>query len=742
MISLSAALSSPVFASSRPVTAWGWTEAQLNERRDRLERIRAEQVAETLAAPRPQEAPQWTVLVYMAADNNLEKFALQDANELEFVGSAESMNLLMQIDRAEGYGDGDGDWTEARRYVVRQDDEDLAGLEINSELVQNLGEINTGDPANLVDFVTWGIQNYPAQHYALIIWDHGGAWYGAASDDSADGDLLTLPEVDTALTEIRQQVGIDKFDLIGFDACLMGAFEVYQTLQPHAQYAVASSELVPGNGWNYTDTLLDLLDFPDMDARQFGTSVVDRFVEYYTDVQTNYRTFTLSLIDLSKMAALDQAMQTFVEAVAASPAESLETLSAARSKALVYGGNGNPQQADIWSVVNLPQLMTSVIDLNAAPSLSQAAQSVLDASGEAILYHRSSAELEGLPDLSVYFPASGRIFSPDYLEKTVQTSSLWRGFLSNFYETAQALAAPIAILQGAVADRGNLTLQGQSGSGSTRTALIVTAPGPDGRPIVVDFQNLVDGAPRADWDAQITVMRQGDLQIPVLPLDAPGNQQAINGTLRPQNGDPIQAQLLLDAETGEVLSRWGVQQVGDSYIISAIEQQPGDQFNPTWTEVDEDGNLVTRESSEPIILGAPGEPFIIEAIPAPPGDYDVTLLVEDASGEVATDEAEVELEEDLTFDLPIDLPEFEDIDLLPPIDFPGIGEPGDEDTSAAERGAGSPAEEELIPLPPDDEGNTPEAPGSEGDNPEQPGGEEPPPEQPGGEEPPPEEPGG
>ena len=120
--------------------------------------------------------PEWTVIVYSAADDEvLEETMWFDVNEMELVGSNSQLNIVVQIDRYAGAFAGDGDWTDTRRYLITQDN-DLNT--ITSPVVQNLGEVDTGDPQTLVDFVTWSIQNYPAKKYALVLSDHGGGWTG------------------------------------------------------------------------------------------------------------------------------------------------------------------------------------------------------------------------------------------------------------------------------------------------------------------------------------------------------------------------------------------------------------------------------------------------------------------------------------------------------------------------------------------------------------------------------------
>ncbi|HRF94536.1 MAG TPA: clostripain-related cysteine peptidase, partial [Aggregatilineales bacterium] len=110
-----------------------------------------------------QDIKKWTFLVYMNVDNDLEGYGLNDIAEMVGIGSSDSVNIILEIDRIEGYADAWGNFTDARRFYIDQ----RASLD-ELQAVQELGEINMGDPANLVDFVTWGVANYPAEKYSLI----------------------------------------------------------------------------------------------------------------------------------------------------------------------------------------------------------------------------------------------------------------------------------------------------------------------------------------------------------------------------------------------------------------------------------------------------------------------------------------------------------------------------------------------------------------------------------------------
>ena len=251
--------------------------------------VQPEAIAKPTATRRPTTVPvagagnqTWLVMLYQDADDKiLEQDIFIDLNEAERVGSSQQVQIVAQVDRFSGGFTGAGDWTSTKRLYITQDD-DLN--QVNSEVVQDLGEANMADANTLVDFVTWAVGNYPAEHYVLILSDHGMGWPGGWSDaapkrsdnsnalSSRIGDQIYLNELDQALGAIRSQTGIERFDMIGMDACLMGHLEVFTMLASHAQYAVASQETEPALGWAYTGFLSELQANPGMDGGDTGTA--------------------------------------------------------------------------------------------------------------------------------------------------------------------------------------------------------------------------------------------------------------------------------------------------------------------------------------------------------------------------------------------------------------------------------------------------------------------------------------
>ncbi|UCE74352.1 MAG: hypothetical protein JSV56_01240, partial [Methanomassiliicoccales archaeon] len=240
----------------------------------------------------------WTFMVYIS-DCDLEYFAITDINEMEAVGSSDNLNIVVQFDRWESNSDSDdttnGDWTTAKRFYVT---EDTNPYTIGSNELADLGEINSGDPQELVKFVKWAKQAYPADNYFLDIWNHGAGIEGVAYEQSQDPyDVITISELKSAMSSITNE-GSDKLDVIGFDACLMSTIEVAQSMAPYADYMVASEVTEPGTGWDY-NFMSYLKQNPNMSPVELGKKIVSTFVAQGSS--NTQQTFMLSLLNLMEM---------------------------------------------------------------------------------------------------------------------------------------------------------------------------------------------------------------------------------------------------------------------------------------------------------------------------------------------------------------------------------------------------------------------------------------------------------
>ncbi len=215
--------------------------------------------------------PNWTILVYMDGDNNLEEFAFDDLNAMELVGSTEEIMVLVYVDFYDAYY---APFSHAKCFEITLG---TTGLIESSELVTSLPhEPNMADWRVLRDFINFG-QNYaPAEHYLLIIWDHGAGLYGLCSDDTS-GDIMEINELGLALASGP----IDPIDIVAFDACLMGQIEVAYQIREYAEYLVFSEAGIPVTGYPYEEILSDLVAAPNSSAETLVGIIIDKYLEAY-----------------------------------------------------------------------------------------------------------------------------------------------------------------------------------------------------------------------------------------------------------------------------------------------------------------------------------------------------------------------------------------------------------------------------------------------------------------------------
>jgi len=431
------------------------------------------------AAPAGSSAGQsWLVMLYQDADDKiLEKDIYVDLNEAERVGSSDQVRIVAQVDRfAGGYAE-DGDWTSTKRFYVTQDN-DLQ--RVGSELIADLGEKNMADGNTLVDFVTWAVQTYPSDKLVLIMSDHGMGWPGGWSDpapptqkdnstalSSALGNQLYLHELDAALQTIRQRTGVDKLEMIGLDACLMGQLEVFSALQPHARYAVASEETEPALGWAYASFLRALKANPGMDGAELSRLVVESYISedqrivddearadlvgrggspmgglYGFSVPTSEqvinqmgRNVTLSAIDLSAVPALVDSLDNLSLALQGADQRAVaQARNYAQSFTSIFGQQVPPAYIDLGHWVQLLK------QTNAGAAVNQAADKVLAAIQTAVLAEKHGQGKPGATGVAIYFPNSQLYRTPatgpssyTAIAGRFASSALWDDYMAFHY---------------------------------------------------------------------------------------------------------------------------------------------------------------------------------------------------------------------------------------------------------------------------------------------------------------------
>ena len=173
----------------------------------------------------------------------------------------------------------------------------------------SLGQLDCTSPDTLADFISWGAENYPANRYILIFWDHGaGPVYGFGYDEHQSEDsVLTIDEIQTAI----RQSGI-YFDIIGMDSCIMSSLELCCAMYNYCDYMILSEDFESGYGWAYTGWLNALSENTSISSEKLGKIIVDDMIA--DNEENGEGASTLALIDESYMKVLYTAWADFAYA--------------------------------------------------------------------------------------------------------------------------------------------------------------------------------------------------------------------------------------------------------------------------------------------------------------------------------------------------------------------------------------------------------------------------------------------
>ncbi|WP_243059381.1 clostripain-related cysteine peptidase [Nocardioides sp. SR21] len=378
-----------------------------------------------------REGDGWTVLHYSMGDTNLEPFMVTDVNELGEIGSNENLHIREFMDRSAEYGEDplldQGDWVGGRILDL--------GEPGTSEVVEDMGDVDSADPAVLAQFIADGIEANRAGHYALIISDHGASWPGIGPDEGTapEYNVLDLNEIVDAVSTGLEEAGVDQLDLLGFDACLMANYEVASAVAPLADRLVASQELEPGHGWDYR-SLQVLAEDPDATADELGEALIDGFEGQAVESGTQ-DTITLSMVDLTKMGALDDAMSEFADTMTSESAEVAAAVG--QSEATTLGFGKNPDETQDKHLRDLG-LFAAAIGEN-APEVADLSDAVVSALDDAVLDSVDGTATAGATGLTIYIPPVAELSDAAYLD--VSSTEDWGDFLAAYYGAGEAIPA-------------------------------------------------------------------------------------------------------------------------------------------------------------------------------------------------------------------------------------------------------------------------------------------------------------
>lgn len=292
----------------------------------------------------------------------------------------------------------------SQRYIIKNGE---------LSLLSETGRQNMGDAETLSDFLEWGVETYPAEKMGVILWDHGGgSLSGVCFDENCNMDSLSLTELDNAFASVQEKMN-DKFEFIGFDACLMANYETSHIASKYAKNMIASEEIEPSSGWNYESV-----------TTLFGDDT------YYTSVLQDYQkkceeqgeqSYTLSHIDLTKFAAVQTEFEQFGEYLSKLASSGLKPIADAAKEAIAFGYNSRLEG------------YSNLIDLADFAQLLQQGKikQIIEESVTVV----NGKDKQGSYGLSVYYPVQETESVKDYLGNGINNS--YCSFLNSYYKVSQ-----------------------------------------------------------------------------------------------------------------------------------------------------------------------------------------------------------------------------------------------------------------------------------------------------------------
>ncbi|MCH5204310.1 MAG: hypothetical protein J1F03_06150 [Oscillospiraceae bacterium] len=240
----------------------------------------------------------WTIFVYMCGTDLESDYGAATSDLSEMIEATKKTSTLRFVIEAGGTAAWKNNYCADRK---------------NTRLVISGGKVDTfstntanmGAAGTLAGFLDWGLSGYLSEYTALVLWDHGGGSVGKVCYDEVNkNDALTYKEIDSALAAVYEKHGV-RLNLIGCDACLMATVEIANILAPYADYLVASQEVEPGYGWDYSAFSYGI-EHGAKNGGQMGKAICDR---YFNSLRGSDRsTATMSVISLY---AIDDFLQSF-----------------------------------------------------------------------------------------------------------------------------------------------------------------------------------------------------------------------------------------------------------------------------------------------------------------------------------------------------------------------------------------------------------------------------------------------
>lgn len=410
-----------------------------------------------------------TLIVYMAADNDLRPFAARNIQQMSLIGSNQNITIVVHLDIRIA-----GNKKITRRYLVEKDQ--VIHIDPYNPLTQ---QMDSGNPSTLISCCEWAIKNYPASDYDLILWNHGtgilepphgkiinpmdlfvfnpathrldldrtvgfmdainhiGPNQRGVCWDDTTGNYLSNRKLEIALSTICQNyLNGKKFGIIGFDACLMSMIEISSFIKKYAHVMVSSEEVELGMGWKY-DAVLFPFTKEKLSTVTFAQHIVDAYDKTYQSITNDY---TLSAINLDSIALLekniDSVSKLLIDGLINQRIVFSRIIKDSRNRLLCTYFD-EPTYIDLHHFyknlsanVQKNLLDSSPKDLQTKSALLNALNEGMQLIEQLVIANTTGKNLRNARGISIYFPE--RTIHSSYQEALFIASNAWGALLSRY----------------------------------------------------------------------------------------------------------------------------------------------------------------------------------------------------------------------------------------------------------------------------------------------------------------------
>lgn len=363
-----------------------------------------------------------TLFIYMCGSNLETKQGLASKNIDELLSADKGdTNIVIQTGGANTWRHHNISSSKSQRYEIKDG---------KLNLLESFEQKNMGEAETLTDFLKWGQEKYPTNHNMLILWDHGGgSAKGVCFDENYSFDALTLTELNSALKKAKLK---NKYDIIGFDACLMASIETAYTVKDYAKYMIASEEIVPSGGWDYKSVVTAFAS--GKSEKKIGRQICDSYMQKCKK-SGKEKLSTLSVLDLSYTDKMLKEFKLAVEIIQKALYDkelSGEVIHALKNVKKFGSGSdqGSSNMIDIIDVFDhAPSLTAAILPGHKPDELTE----LWEAISHFVTYNKTNIDYCNVRGVSFYYPIS---YNKDEIDSYIDLDLIepYNKFLKAFYQ--------------------------------------------------------------------------------------------------------------------------------------------------------------------------------------------------------------------------------------------------------------------------------------------------------------------